>query len=626
MGLVPRAAGILGLVPLLFPACSKGGAGPPNLVVFTLDTTRADRLGCYGAKGAETGNLDRIAREGVRFASAVTPVPQTLPAHCTIFTGRTPPGHTIRVNGGVLPEEVETLAERLASRGYETAAFVGSGILAPSAGLRQGFATYDREFPGGPGASRDRRGEEVLAALEGWLARRSRDKPAFVWAHFYDPHDPYDPPEPHRSRFAGRPYEGEIAYMDACLGRAWSALEKAGLLEEAIVVAVGDHGEGLGDHGEATHSVFVYEAGIRVPLLLWSPARWKPCVVEGTARLQDVAPTILEALGMPPLPGTEGESLLAAVRARRVDPPRPAYLETLHPYEAYRWSWIRGIRTEEWKFVDSVRPELYRLADDPGETRNLLLEAPERRQAFEKLLDQEARRAAEVGAGLSGKADPNAEDALRSLGYAGGTGAGLPAERPPRDPKDFVHLVPRIDAAKEAGFGRGDPRRALVLLLEIAPLDPTNPEIPLYLGLFSQRAGDLGAAEVHLTRALELDPKSAWGLTLHGIVAGARGDVRLAEARFREGIRRLPSYAQLKLNLAILLLDTGRSAEAEKWLREATVDNPASFDAWEVLGDLLAPDPARSAEALAAYERAAALRPNAPGLAEKSARLRGAPR
>ncbi|MGH7149507.1 MAG: tetratricopeptide repeat protein, partial [Planctomycetota bacterium] len=380
--------------------------------------------------------------------------------------------------------------------------------------------------------------------------------------------------------------------------------------------------EGLGDHGEATHSVFVYEAMIRVPLILWSPGRWRPAVLEGTARLQDVAPTLLDALGMPPLPGTEGESLLPAFGAGRIDPPRPCYLEALHPYEAYRWGWIRGIRTEEWKYVDSVRPELYRLADDPGETRNLLAKGAERRAAFEKLLEQEGRRAAEAGAGLSGSADPNAQEALRSLGYAGGSGAGLPAKRPPRDPKDLVHLVAKIDEAKAAGFGRGDPRRALRLLLQIAPEDPTNPEIPLYLGLFSHRVGDLPAAEVHLARALELDPRSAWALTLHGMVAGERGDASLAEARLREGLKRLPNYAQLKVNLGILLLGTGRREEAEKWLREATVDNPASFDAWEVLGDLLAEDPARPAEARSAYERARALRPNAPELSDKLARLR----
>ncbi len=614
------------VVTLLAAACSKAPAGPPNVVVFTLDTTRADRLGCYGAKGAETPTLDRIAREGVRFATAVTPVPQTLPAHCTIFTGRTPPGHTVRVNGAVLPRPIETLAERLAARGYETAAFVGSGVLAPTAGLDQGFSTYDREFPGGPGVSRDRRGEEVVAALEAWLGRRGGGKPAFLWIHFYDPHDPYDPPEPQRTRFVGRPYEGEIAYMDSCVGRAWSALERAGLLGNAVVLAAADHGEGLGDHGEATHSVFVYEAMIRVPLILWSPGRWKPAVIEGTARLQDVAPTLLDALGMPPLPGTEGASLLPAFGGGRIEPPRPCYLEALHPYEAYRWGWIRGIRTEEWKYVDSVRPELYRLADDPGEARNLLEVAPERRAAFEKLLEQEARRAVETAAGLSAAADPNAEDALRALGYVGGSGAGLPAERPPRDPKDLVHLVARIDEAKAAGFGRGDARRAISLLLPIASEDPTNPQIPLYLGLFCHRAKDLPAAEVYLARALELDPRSAWALTLHGMVAADRGDVPLAEARFREGLRRLPAYAQLKVNLGILLLETGRKEEAEKWLREATVDNPSSFDAWEVLGDLLAENPARAPEARSAYERAAALRPDAPGLAAKLAALRASGR
>src|SRR5262245_2775491 len=293
-------------VPVLIAALGVSACGdqpakqvPPNIVLVTLDTTRADHLGCYGATGVETPNLDRLAAEGVRFATAVTPVPQTLPAHCTIMTGRTPPGHTVHVNGSALPEDIQTLAEALAASGYETAAFIGSGILAPSSGLRQGFSAYDREFGGGPGVSRDRRGDEVVAALESWLPRRDVSRPLFVWIHLYDPHAPYDAPEPFGSRFATHPYDGELAFTDSCVGRALAALEKGGVLAHGLVAVAGDHGEGLGDHGEATHSVFIYEATLRVPLILWWPARWKPAVVVGTARLQDIAPTLLQAAGLP---------------------------------------------------------------------------------------------------------------------------------------------------------------------------------------------------------------------------------------------------------------------------------------------------------------------------------------
>jgi arylsulfatase A-like enzyme/Flp pilus assembly protein TadD len=603
----PRSApwvALLGLASSL--GCSR--PGPPNVLLFTLDTTRADRLGCYGAGGVETPNLDRVAREGARFERAVTPVPQTLPAHATIFTGRVPPAHTVRVNGAVLPPGVETLAERLASRGYETAAFVGSAIVGVGTGIDRGFERFDGNFGSSPGEERDRPGDAVNRALFDWLGSRDRSRPLFLWVHYFDPHDPYAPPEPFASRYRGRPYDGEVAYMDACFGRALEALEEAGALAESLLVVAADHGESLGDHGEATHAVFLYESTVRVPLMFRRPGRLTPKAVSGTAGLDDVAPTILDLVGEGTLPGAQGRSLVPAMESGTVDPPLPSYLESIHPYESFRWGWLRGVTTDEWKWIDSVRPELYRLAQDPGEERNLQNVESTIAARLGEVLDRLAAEAAEAGSSLEGAHDPNAEDTLRALGYAGGSPAGLPSVRPPRDPKDFVHLVARIDEAKAIGFGRGDPAGAIPILEGVAAEDATNPQVPVYLGLFSWRLRRLEEADAHLSRALALDPDQPWALTLHAIVAAERGNLAEAESRFREGIRRRPTYAQLKANFAKLLLGLGRRDEAESFAREATRDHPRLFAAWEALGEaLLEARPPRTAEALAALEEASKL-------------------
>ena len=593
------------LVPLVFsPGC--GDPGPPNVLLFTLDTTRADRLGCYGARAVETPHFDRIAREGVRFERAVTAVPQTLPSHATMFTGRLPPGHTVRVNGAVLPAEVETLAERFRRRGYETAAFVASAIVGTGTGLERGFERFDGEFGSSPGEERDRRGDAVNRSLLSWLPKRDTSRPLLLWIHYFDPHDPYTPPEPYASAYRGRPYDGEVAFMDACFGEAIGALADADLLENSLLVVAADHGESLGEHGEETHAVFLYESTVRVPLLFRFPGRLSPRTVSGTARLVDVAPTVLDLLGAGTLPGSQGESLVPAMESGGPLPARPAYLESLHPYESFRWGWLRGVTTDEVKWIDSVRPELYRLADDPAETRNRFAEEPAVGGRLQELVERLADEAAASAASLEPEHDPNAEEALRALGYMGGSGRGLPSERPPRDPKDLVHLVARIDEAKATGFGRGDAEGAIRILERVALQDPTNPQIPVYLGLFSWRAGRQEDADAYLGRALELDPDQTWALTLYAIVAAERGDFVAAETRFREGIRRRPTYAQLKANYAKLLLNLRRRAEAEGIAREATVDHPRLFAGWEALGEaLLADQPPRAAEALAAFEEAA---------------------
>ena len=293
-----------------------------SLLLVTLDTTRADRLGAYGYAAARTPHLDRLAREGVRFDQALSPVPITLPSHVSLFTAVHPPVHGIRNNGRRFGEALPTLATALRARGHRTAAFVSAFVLDERFGLNRGFETYDDEMEtGGPereAIDAERRGDRTAAALVRWLEGQSNAAPFFAWLHLYDPHDPYLPPAPFDKEFASSPYDGEIALTDQAVGSALDALARTGLADRTLVAVVGDHGESLGEHGEDTHGMFVYEAAIRVPLVLWGPGVVGPGrVVPTPVRTIDLAPTLLALLGAPPLPKAEGQSLVPLLEGRR---------------------------------------------------------------------------------------------------------------------------------------------------------------------------------------------------------------------------------------------------------------------------------------------------------------------
>ena len=334
----------------------------PDVLLITLDTTRADRLGSYGYAGAATPNLDRLAADGVRFERALSPVPLTLPAHASLLTGRQPFTHGVRNNGHfVLPAEVPTLAAALAARGYETAAFVSSFVLDRQFGLARGFAHYDDQLdqaPPGPAASLEleRRGDRTVAAARAWLAgtaRQNSRRPYFLWVHLYSAHDPYVPPSPFRERFADRPYDGEVAFDDAVVGELLDATGY-GAARGPLVVVAGDHGESLGDHGESTHGLFVYDSALRVPLILAWPGVVAPAVATPSVGLVDVAPTILDLAGANALAGAEGRSLRSLVRGDGLaDDSPPVYAESYFPQYFMQWSPLRAIEAGRWKFIDA---------------------------------------------------------------------------------------------------------------------------------------------------------------------------------------------------------------------------------------------------------------------------------
>ncbi len=440
-------------------------AGPRHLVLVTIDTLRADRLGVYGATAVPTPHLDRIAGEGVRALDATAHVPITRPSHASLMTGLYPAEHGLRDNISLpLARSVPTLAEVLSGQGFTTAAFVSSFVLARQSGLDRGFAHYDDTFDtsGGDAAlflnSVQRRGDETLTRLEQWLDARPADvqaMPTALWVHLYDPHDPYEPPEPYASQFAGRPYDGEVAWTDALIGRLRALLERRGLWQEALVVITADHGEAFGEHGETGHGYFAYETTLRVPFIARGPGLPAGTTVPGTVRAIDVMPTMLDLLGTP-APAVTGVSLAAAFRGG-VAPPTPTYAESLTPLVHYQWSDLRVWREGPWKYILAPRPELYDLAADPGETTNRAAAEPARaralRAALERMLRAERERAtaAEAPGAAAAALSADTLQKLGALGYVSpGAASGSLAQG--ADPKDKIEEFSTLNGLMRDGL------------------------------------------------------------------------------------------------------------------------------------------------------------------------------
>ncbi len=419
------AALVLGL--LSASACGGGQARPAGILLITLDTTRADHLGCYGDASAVTPNLDALAQQSVRFDQAMAAVPVTLPSHATMFTGLYPPTHGVRYNGMFrLGETSVTLAERLREAGFATGAVPAAYPVNAKSGLVQGFEIYKDLFsePGAEKLSVDAMrsaADVVKVGLETIHAVAS--KPFFVWLHFFDAHHPYVPPFPYSAQFRDHPYDGEIAYVDEQLGELFAALKKDGLWDRIVVIVAGDHGEGLYQHGERLHSQLVYESTLRVPLLIKAPGASAGAVIREPVTLADLAPTILDLARLPVPSGLDGISLRESLNSGKA-PLRPVYFESLAGSLAFGWSPIEGVRRGKWKVIRGKETELYDLDTDPQETNDLAgVDAP-MASDLTALLDADlARWQASAAPATTTEAPVDAEALARlaSLGYVGGT-------------------------------------------------------------------------------------------------------------------------------------------------------------------------------------------------------------
>lgn len=586
---------------------------------MTIDTVRRDHVGAYGDTQAATPALDRLAREGLRFDAATANAPLTLVSHSSLLSGLLPPNHGLRNNGaGAFPADRETLATVLSAAGYRTGAFVAAFVLDRRFGLDRGFDTYDdeieREVGARPTLEAERRGDQVMDRALAWLARKNSDpedekRPFFLWIHLYDPHAPYDPPAPFRERFPADPYRGEIAFADAQVGRLLGDLDRRGLAGSTLVAVAADHGEGLGEHGEATHGMLIYESTLAVPLLLRGPGLAARAVAAPVG-LCDLGPTLAGLLGHPFSPPASGRTLdgrdLSEPLRLGKEPARgEVYAETRYP-EIFGWSPLSMLRRRDAKYISAPKPELYDLASDPGERRNLLGTRPA--VGAQGPGAGFAARLAQIEAGAVKPAAPpvDAETAARlaSLGYvAGGSGtapAGPGYDRP--DPKDRIGLFQRFEAAALA-LRSGDAPRAISELRALAAADPGN---AIFRSRLAQAVRESGrpADAIPLLREAALaapaDP-DVW----YDLAVALQGVGRAAEARtaIERAIQLDEARPDPHNTLGLLLLGEGRGEEARREFERATTIDPRNSVALNNLGNALR-SLGRPGEAEAAYRRA----------------------
>jgi arylsulfatase A-like enzyme/Tfp pilus assembly protein PilF len=582
-----------------------------HVILISIDTCRADHLGCYGARSPSTPNIDSVARQATLFRNVLSPVPLTLPAHSSMFTGATPLDHGVHDNiDSRLAADQLTLAEILRAEGFVTGAVISSFVLDRRFGLDQGFDDYLDNL-GGDGVMLsvpERIGEESSRLAIEWLEQnRSRD--GFLFLHYYDPHALWAPPEPWATEYAGEPYAGEIAYVDACIGTVLSALRELGIYDSCLLIITGDHGEMLGEHGEEEHGYFIYQSALRVPLIVKPPHSRRAVEVDSWASLTDIVPTLCGALGIHSPSQATGVDLLRGDLAAG----RPLYCESLTP-TAYGAASLLGLVSGRLKLIHTSRPELYDLDADPEELSDLAAARPETAAELQGLLQQALNRAPAGGAGSGAELSEGDVARLEALGYVsaqvGAADFNLGAQRELEDPKDLLafHLgtqaVSRLLAA-----GRLD--EASAALDELLEQRPRYTWAHRQLGAIALKHDDAEAAITHFTKALALDPDL---VVLRADIARlllAQGRTEGALAQFRRALDARPDDGALQRDLAVALARVGRHEEAITSYRAARSAGIESAELCRQLGWSLERDGQLDA-AVDEYRRAVQLDPVSP--------------
>jgi choline-sulfatase len=559
--------------------------------LITIDTLRADHVGCYGAQMVKTPTLDSLAQDGVVFERAISQVPLTWPSHAAILTGTYPFQNGVQdFTGQPLAQQFRTVAQAFQQAGYATGAVVSAFVLDRSWGLARGFDFYDDAFSAETFEKKDaglvdRRAGESVAHAIAWLKKIPR-RPFFLWLHLYDPHSPYDPPEPYRSEYRAHLYDGEIAYADHELGGLIGWLKQNHLYESSLIVALSDHGESLGEHGEDEHGFFVYNATVHVPLIVKPPApsgisagrRREP--VETTA----VGPTLLQLARV----GTSTDAIQAQFQSHALfeaqretnqaanQAQHLAYSETFYPFSSFGWSPLRALESERFHFIDAPKPELYDLETDAGEMRNIATEQPATvavlREKLQALVAHDPFTRKDAG---GGNLSPDAQEKLRALGYFGFR-AALSAESLKQglaDPKEKLWEFNSILKAEDA-FQRQQDDQAEALLTEVQQKDPQIYVIPFLLGESALRRQNWEGAAQQLQRCLALNP----------------------------------NFDNAMTGLARALAKLGRVDEAKAWLQKALLNNSENYRAWYESG--LLESRSNPEAALSSYQRAIAIQPN----------------
>ena len=526
----------------------------PDVFLVTIDTLRADHVGCYGYKAIETPALDALATDGVRFTHAFTHTPITNTSHASILTGLLPSAHGVTDFGFPLAPEHKTWAELLKKKGYQTAAFIGAVILDSSAlapGFDRGFDFYDN-FPAKTASKErfgrvERRGMDVVQHAEGWLGKH-RTGPRFVWVHLFDPHDPYEPPPPYSEKYKD-PYDGEIAYADSALANFIAFLKKTGAYPNAVVIVVGDHGEGLGEHGEETHGLFLYDSTLHVPLILKMPGGAKRgVVVDAQVRTTDILPTVLSLTKVPAPPELSGESMLPLIQQQAVS--HDLLAETDYPLR-FGWSPLKAFRAGNVKFIEAPRPELYDLKSDPGELKNLFAADNAQAQSMQAELAKWKKKA-----GIDVGAKP----------------AALP------DPKDKIEVQNLLHRSMLASDD-SRPTDARGFLEKALALDPTSPTTLRQLGENELAAGDFAKAAVHLKKAREVRPEDSTAAFELGQALEKSGDLAGARDALEASLKLIPSQMPARLLLGRVYLGLKDAKNAQDQFEAASLVDSDNVEA-----------------------------------------------
>lgn len=597
-------------------------AGPqprPNVVVITIDTVRADHLGCYGYKRIRTPNIDALAANAIRFERAYTPVPVTLPAHTAIFTGTYPMLNGMHdFSGNKLNPKQSTLASVLKEHGYATGAVVGSAVLDSRFGLNRGFDFYYDHFDFNRLQESnlddmERPGNIVADQTLSWLDTHYKSK-FFVWMHLYDPHYPYRPPAPYNEQYKDRLYDGEIAFADAQIGRLIAFLKAKDLYRSTIIVVAGDHGESLGEHGEKTHGFFVYNATLHVPLIIHLPGT-APKTVPELVSLTDLMPTVLQALEMEVPADVQGKSLLPLVITKRDQEPRNIYAETFLPRLHFNWSELRSIETERYQFIAAPKPELYDLSNDPSEIKNLYSEKRAVAEELQARLTAMIRSYSAEGE-LAEKTglDPVLMERLKALGYAGfsgGENSAATATTTLPDPKERIEVYELISAAI-AESQHGEYQASIDKLVSVLKTEPESVPVHYLLGLNYYRVSRFSEAAEELQHVVQLSPDYELAIYQLGLAYARVGDFDHAISMLRHALDLDATNFSAAYNLGAAYLKKQMVPEATNAFHQSVTIYPEYAPGHRALGEVLLYQ-GQVDESIAELRRAAELDPSDPG-------------
>lgn len=618
----------------------------PNLSVLliTIDTLRADAVGAYGNARANTPWLDRLAAAGARFDQARAHNVVTLPSHANILSGRLPVEHGVRDNAGFrFPPESASLATLMRANGYRTGAFVSAFPLDSRFGLDRGFDVYDDRLGEADDhlgfKVQERSGVETVAAARRWLDSVA-DGRWFCWVHVYEPHFPYAPPQPFASRFRESPYMGEVSAADAALERLLAPLIAAGDQGRTLVIVTSDHGEGLGDHGEATHGLFAYESTLRVPLIVFAPRLFGQGAISEPVRHVDILPTVLDALGLTPPAGLQGVSLLPLASGAGQPPPAVTYFEALSTMLNRGWAPLHGVVRGGVKYIDLPIAELYDTVADPGETENRVAHEPRRTREMQALL-AELRRGDRGW--QRGREGADVRDRLRSLGYLTGSAAPKGRYTEQDDPKNLVALDGDLERVVSL-YQSGDLRAAVALANDIAGRQPTMSAAWVQLAFLASELGDVQLSVEAARKAFDVAPDAPDVAALtgaylteaghaaeaarrleplamrpdadldtviaYGVALGSSGRAREAFSAFERATRLDPSNAIVQVDIGTLHLMEGDTARARQAFEQAIALDPTTARAYNGLG-VIAAKMGRPDEAVARWREAVRLDPRA---------------